>query len=232
MTFDGTNSWVLAEPGADAVVVVDPGPEHDGHRDRLLAAARGRPVAAILLTHGHGDHAGGARALAARCGAPVLAAGAGLADGQAHTIAGLRIEVLATPGHSADSLSFVLPADGAVLTGDTVLGRGTPAILEPGGSVAHMIGSLTAVRRAASAPGAVLLPGHGPVVRDPLARIDAALAARHARIRSVAAARSEVGDDPAALVAVLYPRLDPALRRVAESTTRAHLTYLDTRAPT
>lgn len=238
MTFDGTNSWVVSEPGGAAAVVVDPGPDDPGHIDRLLTAARSRgaTVAAILLTHRHGDHAAAARALAAQTGAPVLGWDPAYADqvlrgGELLDYDGLRVEVLATPGHSSDSLSFVLPADTAVLTGDTVLGRGSPAILHPEGTVGDMIRSLHAVRDRVSGAGAVVLPGHGPVVREPAHRIDRALCARRERLGSVAAARGgDDGGEPrsaAEIVAVLYPHLHPALRRAAESTVRAHLAHLD-----
>ena len=134
MTLDGTNTWVIAEPGSPSVVVVDPGPEDEEHLRRVLAAAVAgdRRVSAILLTHGHLDHSAGAARLAELSGAPVQAAdparrlGAeGFADGDVITAAGCELRVVATPGHSGDSVSLLLPADGALFTGDTVLGRGT-----------------------------------------------------------------------------------------------------------
>jgi glyoxylase-like metal-dependent hydrolase (beta-lactamase superfamily II) len=66
MTLDGTNTWVIAEPGSPSAVVVDPGPDDEGHLRRVLAAAVAgdRRVASILLTHGHADHSAGAARLA------------------------------------------------------------------------------------------------------------------------------------------------------------------------
>lgn len=63
MTLDGTNTWLLAEPDAHRAVVIDPGPDDDGHLSRVLgeAKARGLRIAQVLLTHGHPDHAAGAR---------------------------------------------------------------------------------------------------------------------------------------------------------------------------
>ena len=97
MTLDGTNTWVIAEPGSPSAVVVDPGPEDEGHLRRVHAAAVAgdRRVARILLTHGHLDHSAGAARLAELSGAPIQAAdpagrlGAeGFADGDVITAAG------------------------------------------------------------------------------------------------------------------------------------------------
>ena len=176
MTLDGTNTWLIAEPGSATAVVVDPGPDDEGHlrRVRALAAEAGRRVTRILLTHGHRDHSAGARRLAELTGAPVLAldpahrlGAEGLRPGDVVTAAGCEIRVIATPGHTADSVSLLVPADGAVLTGDTVLGRGTTMISRDG-SLGDYLGSLDRLRALAeSAPLAVLLPGHGPLVADP-----------------------------------------------------------------
>ena len=71
MTLDGTNTWLIAEPGSSSAVVVDPGPDDEGHLRRVHAAAVAgdRRVAKILLTHGHPDHSAGAARFAALTGA-------------------------------------------------------------------------------------------------------------------------------------------------------------------
>src|SRR6516162_4105061 len=143
LTLEGTNTWVVAEPDSPAVVVVDPGPEDEGHLTRVLdvASAGDRRVALIVLTHGHPDHAAGAARFAALSGAPVAAldpaqrlGSDGYAAGAVITAAGCAVRVVGTPGHSGDSLSLLLEADGALLTGDTVLGRGT-TVIGPDGSL-------------------------------------------------------------------------------------------------
>ena len=58
------------------------------------------------------------------------------------TTGGLELRVVSTPGHTADSLSFHLPADRAVLTGDTVLGRGTTMVAHPDGRLGDYLDSL------------------------------------------------------------------------------------------
>ena len=126
LTLDGTNTWVLRGPGSDEMVVVDPGPYGDEHIARIGDLGR---IALVLISHRHGDHTDAIDKLVDLTGAPVRSAGSGflrglsaeLTDGEVIDAAGLRITVLATPGHTADSVSFVL--DDAVLTADTVLGR-------------------------------------------------------------------------------------------------------------
>jgi glyoxylase-like metal-dependent hydrolase (beta-lactamase superfamily II) len=71
MTLEGTNTWVLREPHAARSVVVDPGPDNLTHLRRVAAVAG--PVAVVLLTHGHVDHAGGAKRFADLVRAPVRA---------------------------------------------------------------------------------------------------------------------------------------------------------------
>ena len=233
MTFNGTNSWVLHEPGRVGTVIVDPGPDDDGHLSALLSLAveQGGRVDAILLTHGHPDHWAGAAEMSRRTGAPVLATDprrgdTALAAGELE-FAGLRIEVFHTPGHSSDSTSFRLAADDVMLTGDTVLGRSAPTILDPDGRVDETIRSLRLLAEiVAASPATVMLPGHGPLVTDPGSTLALALAAREVRLRqhedSVRDGRgtvSEVADE-------LYGPFDERLRRPIEATVRAHLRYL------
>ncbi len=232
MTFDGTNSWVLHEPGRRGSVIVDPGPDDPGHLSALadLASDLGGHVEVIVLTHGHPDHFAGANTLARQVGAPVLAAspqrgdrviGPGDLD-----IAGLSISVIGTPGHSSDSLSFRLPADDAILTGDTVLGRSAPAILDPDGRVDQMIGSLELLRSMLDGGEPVMLPGHGPLVTDPAGQLELALSAREARLAQMADTVRDGYDTVAAIADRVYSPFDERIRRPIEATVRAHLRYL------
>jgi glyoxylase-like metal-dependent hydrolase (beta-lactamase superfamily II) len=235
MTLDGTNTWLIAEPGSAAAVVVDPGPDDEGHlrRVRALAEAAGRRVTRILLTHGHRDHSAGARRLAELTGAPVLAldpahrlGAEGLRPGDVVTAAGCEIHVIATPGHTADSVSLLVPADGAVLTGDTVLGRGTTMISRDG-SLGDYLGSLDRLRALAeSAPLTALLPGHGPLVADPAAKLEFYIAHRAERLAEVEAAIASGDRTPADIVARVYAAVDRGLWPFAEWSVRAQLAYL------
>ena len=121
MTLDGTNTWLLAEPGSDEVVVVDPGPLDEGHLQAVLRRVEesGRRVALTLLTHGHADRAESAGRFHELTGAPVRAFGRGHDDlwaGESISVGGLEILAVETPGHTSDSFSFVLPGDNTLLT--------------------------------------------------------------------------------------------------------------------
>src|SRR5487761_795506 len=183
MTFDGTNSWVLHEPGRRGSVIVDPGPDDPGHLSALveLALDQGGRVDAILLTHGHSDHSAGLRETARRTGAPVLGASSRWCDrvigGGPLDLGGLRVDAIPTPGHSSDSLSFHLPADESMVTGDTVLGRSAPAIMDPDGRVDQTIDSLSLIKELLADGEPLILPGHGPLVTDPRAVLAFALTA-------------------------------------------------------
>jgi glyoxylase-like metal-dependent hydrolase (beta-lactamase superfamily II) len=236
MTLDGTNTWVLRAPGSAHCVVVDPGPDDEAHLRRV---ARHGPVTEVLLTHGHPDHAAGARRFAELVGAPVHAVdpehrlgSEGLADGDVVTAAGLRIRVLATPGHTADSLCFRVDHDGAaaVLTGDTVLGRGSTMIAHPGGRLGDYLVSLR--RLAELPPGVTALPGHGPDLPDAGQAARAYLAHRAQRLEQVRAARemlrAQRGVEPEVrqIAEIVYAEVDPALWPAADVSVAAQLAYL------
>ncbi|HEU5471933.1 MAG TPA: MBL fold metallo-hydrolase [Actinophytocola sp.] len=229
MTLDGTNTWLLRGPGADRCVVVDPGTRDQSHLERVAAAAG--PVAVILITHHHGDHVGGASWLAERTGAPVRAFDAGLCrdadpltDGEVVAAAGLELAVRHTPGHTADSVCFAVGAGGvrAVLTGDTVLGRGTTVVFDLGA----YLDSLRAL--AAAEPGTLVLPGHGPELPDLAGTAAMYLAHREERLDQVRAALRRLGPDasPRAVVELVYADVDPSLWGPAEWSVRAQLDYL------
>ncbi|GAA2027340.1 MBL fold metallo-hydrolase [Catenulispora yoronensis] len=236
MTLDGTNTWLLAEPGAAAAIVVDPGPLDEGHLRTVLAAAEERElrIAQILITHGHFDHSEGAPRLAELTGAPVRAldprfrlGSEGLTGGDVLEVDGLRLDVVATPGHSGDSLCFVLPADRAVLTGDTVLGRGTTVVAHPDGRLADYLDSLHRLRAlTASAEVVTVLPGHGPVPADADAVVKFYLAHRDQRLAQVRAALAAGDRTAAEVVDRVYAEVDPAVRFAAEMSVRAQLEYL------
>lgn len=248
MTLDGTNSYLLRAPGAAGVVVVDPGPADAGHLEALAGAGL---VELVLVTHHHADHTESLRAFHEMTDAPVRAidpalcfGGAPLVDGERIFAAELEIDVIATPGHTADSVCFGLPADridaagvdsdarpgirGTVLTGDTILGRGTTIIADPDGALGPYLESLERLR-ALGTPGPVgVLPGHGPVLPDLAAICDAYLAHRAERLEQVRAALRQLGSDASvdAVTDLVYADTDASVRSAAEASVRAQLAYL------
>nr|WP_322760369.1 MBL fold metallo-hydrolase [Frankia sp. Cr2] len=254
MTLDGTNTWILRARGATGAVIVDPGPPQPRHLDAIVAAG---PVEMILLTHGHSDHSAGAAPLHALTNAPVRALDVthrlgdeGLAAGDVIVAAGVEIRVLATPGHTSDSLSFVLTGDHrtgpddtdgdgdrdtgcretdatddgvSVLTGDTILGRGTTVVAHPDGRLGDYLASL---RRLRELGDAMILPGHGPELASAGRVAEAYLRHREARLQAVRAAL-EAGDATAPeIVRRVYADVDPALWPAAELSVRAQVEYL------
>ncbi|MEV0320802.1 MBL fold metallo-hydrolase [Streptomyces sp. NPDC050658] len=236
MTLDGTNTWIVAEPDSDLAVVIDPGPLDDAHLQNVIATAEraGRRVALTLLTHGHPDHAEGAARFAELTGTkvraldPALRLGdEGLGAGDVVTTGGLELRVVPTPGHTADSLCFHLPADRSVLTGDTVLGRGTTVVAHPDGRLGDYLDSLRRLRSLTVDDGVhTVLPGHGPVLEDAQGAVDFYLAHRANRLAQVETAVENGYVKAADVVAHVYADVDRSLWPAAELSVRAQLDYL------
>lgn len=228
LTLEGTNTWVLRGRGSDELVVVDPGPDDGEHIARVAGLGR---VTLVLISHRHGDHTDGIDKLVERTGATVRSAGSGflrglgghLTDGEVIDAAGLKIKVMATPGHTADSLSFVL--DDAVLTADSVLGRGTTVIDKEDGSLAAYLESL---RRLRGLGARTVLPGHGPDLPNLEDVASGYLMHRHERLEQVRAALRDIGDDATArqVVEHVYVDVDEKLWDAAEWSVQAQLDYL------
>ncbi|WP_246036601.1 MBL fold metallo-hydrolase [Sinomonas susongensis] len=242
MSLEGTNSYVIsggssgqgatADGGRPGVVVVDPGPLDATHLQELAAAGR---VELVLITHHHSDHTEGAEEFHRITGAPVRALDRSLcfeapqlADGEVIEAAGVRIEVLATPGHTADSVSLLLPDDGdhgSVLTGDTILGRGTTVIAYPDGRLGDYLGSL---HRLETLGPKTVLPAHGPVLPDLGEIVRAYAAHREERLAQIRAALERLGAEApvGAVTDLVYADVDTSVRTAAETSVAAQLDYL------
>lgn len=244
MTLDGTNSYVLGAPGAGGVVVVDPGPALADHLAELAGAGT---VELILITHHHADHTAGSLELHRLTGAPVRAARADychaatpLHDGELIHAGGLTITVLATPGHSGDSLCFAVGAaqspDRLVLTGDTVLGQGSTVICYPDGNLTDYLRSLDKLRRwglehATAGHQVAALPGHGPVLADiavATAEYAEHRAQRLAQVRAALQALGAAGVEAsiAAVTEAVYGEVPANLQAAAQLSVAAQLHYL------
>ncbi|MGB3371929.1 MAG: MBL fold metallo-hydrolase [Rhodococcus sp. (in: high G+C Gram-positive bacteria)] len=228
MTLDGTNTWILRAPGSDDVVVVDPGPKDSAHLDAVAATGN---VVLALVTHRHRDHTAGLKRFHNKTGAPIRAmsdeyvfGSTTLTDGEVIEAAGLTVTVLATPGHTADSLSFVL--DDAILTGDTILGRGTTVLDPTDGTLADYLTTLD--RLEAVGAGKLALPGHGAEVADTAEVARFYRQHRHERLAQVKAALDEIGHDakPKQVVKHVYSDVDKKLWPAARMSVKAQLAYL------
>lgn len=253
MTLDGTNTWILSAPGdgpehpnyghhpsaqgrgewpGPDVVVVDPGPLDEAH---LQAVAATGTVVLILVTHRHGDHTDGIDRLHEITGAPVRAAlpefcrdsGEPLRDGDCILAAGVSIRVLATPGHTSDSVCFRLPHDEpeTVIAGDTVLGRGSTMIDHPDGSLGDYLRSLELLGQRS---GATVLPAHGAPLPDLQEVCEELTEHRLERLDQVREIVAGLGRDASveAITDAVYADVPAGVRRAAERSIAAQLAYL------
>ncbi|PVE19642.1 MBL fold metallo-hydrolase [Arthrobacter sp. Bz4] len=252
MSLEGTNSYLIAAPegevpgevpgeaagvaavetGQRPVVVVDPGPLDEEHLAALAGAGK---VELVLITHRHRDHTEASERFHQLTGAPVRAmdpdhchGGSQLVDGEEIFAAGVTIRVLATPGHTSDSVCFLLPDDGAtgsILTGDTILGRGTTIIDYPDGRLGPYLDSLA--KLSALGPARVL-PAHGPILPDLTAISRHYLRHRGERLDQIRAALADIGAGATVqnVTDVVYADVDGSVRRAAEASVAAQLDYL------
>jgi glyoxylase-like metal-dependent hydrolase (beta-lactamase superfamily II) len=231
MTLDGTNTWILRDPGEEFGIVIDPGPADEGH---LAKIAEHAPIGFVLITHGHPDHVEGARRLAEILGGkPVLAADPAhcvgvepLSPPESFANYGFLIDALDTSGHTRDSVCFLVERDGeqVMFTGDTILGRGTTVVAYPDGDLGDYLDSLDLL---SAYDGTPALPGHGPALADCAAAAHFYLAHRRARLEQVRQAVAEGATSPAAVVERVYADVDRSLWMAAEWSVRAQLAYLE-----
>ena len=223
-TLEGTNTWVV---GWGPSAVIDPGPQDEGHV-RAVARAAGR-VEAILITHGHPDHAPGAALLAELTGAKVLAAQPQpgqdrLSDGQVVEVGGAKLRAVPTPGHATDHVAFVEETEGALFTGDAVLGRGTTVVNPPDGDLFAYLRSL---HRMQQLHPRTIYPGHGPSVFDGKGKLEEYVAHRAMREQQVLDAIAGGQRTIAEMVPVIYAEYPPELHELAGRQVLAQLLKLE-----
>ena len=209
MTLEGTNTYIV---GRDPAVVIDPGPDIPEHIEAVRSAAEGRGgIGTVLLTHDDADHLAGVDLLGVQPERPD--------DGD--VVAGLT--AIATPGHAAEHLCFVL--EGAGFCGDLILGEGS-TIVGPrrlGGSLADYMRSLERLRELDLE---VLYPGHGPEIEDPTAKIAEYVEHRMMRERRLVAALDRGERSRAALLEEVWDDVPEELKPAAALAMEAHLEKL------
>lgn len=238
-----TNTYVL---GTGEAVLVDPGSPLDSENElleRALTAVRdqlGRRITAIWLTHHHPDHIGGVARLRSFLGVPVLAhprtaerlAGRGLTvdgelhDGQRIVLAGdppLSVCVVHTPGHARGHLCFLEETWRSALVGDLVAGLGTIVIDPPEGDMDDYLGSL---EKLASLRPRTLFPGHGPAIKNAVAKLREYVDHRLWRERRVLDAWSRGMRSPGEMLPTVYDDVPKEAHPLAERQILAHLERL------
>jgi glyoxylase-like metal-dependent hydrolase (beta-lactamase superfamily II) len=248
MTEQGTNTYLIGETDL-AVIDPGPMSEAHLHAI-LAAVGPSQRISTILVTHSHLDHSPLAHPLAAATGAPVLAAGPSnwgrsqamkaladggligggegvddafvpdeqIADGDQIEGDGWQIDVIATPGHMANHLSFAW--NGALFSGDLVMGWATSLISPPDGDMTAFYASLS---RLQTREDQIYYPGHGAPISDPRARCAELMAHRQAREAQILAALETAPADTSRLAQLIYTDTPAALLPAAERNILAHL---------
>ena len=235
MTGPGTNTYLVGGDGED-VVVIDPGPDDDGHLDEIAAAGAGR-IRWIVVTHTHPDHSPGAEPLRQRLPDPAQVAVLGyeardgfepdqpIGDGHTIRAGGATLRAVHTPGHAGNHLCYLLEEEALLFSGDHIMNGSTVVIGPPDGDMAIYLESLARVR--ALGPRAIA-PAHGGLITEPEAKVDEYVRHRLEREEKVAAALARAGAAVTLheLVPVVYADVDEARFPIARRSLWAHLRKL------
>lgn len=236
MTGPGTNTYLI---GNEEIAVVDPGPTTPEHIDAIIAAANGKKISRIFVTHTHSDHSPGAQPLAEATGAEIIgwSAPQGFAQdksfspgyspkhGELFVSEEFTVEIIHTPGHASNHLCFLLREEQLLFTGDHIMEGSTVVIMPPDGDMADYLDSLTMLK---SYPIAQFAPGHGNLVDEPFALVDATVAHRLKREAKIVAAMEKAAQATVKeLVKIAYDDTPEYLHKLAEHSLLAHLLKLE-----
>lgn len=243
-TFTGTVSYIV---GRGKVAIIDPGPTNEAHAQALLDAVRGETVTHILVTHTHNDHSPGVARIKAATGATVYAEGPHRASRPAYasetraTESGgdwdfrpdrilkdgdivegddWRLEVVATPGHTANHIAFAWPERKLMFIGDHVMGWSTSIVAPPDGSMVDYMASL---EKLAQRDEQLYFSGHGPEIPDAVRFVKFLIRHRKAREASILHRLAKGDADIPTIVRASYIGIDPRLVNAAGYSVLAHL---------
>jgi glyoxylase-like metal-dependent hydrolase (beta-lactamase superfamily II) len=243
-TFKGTVSYIV---GRGKVAIVDPGPDDDAHIGAILDAVANETVTHIFVTHTHRDHSPAVPAIKAATGAIVYAEGphraarplhigehnpldasadhdfrpdVALMDGEIVAGDGWTIEAVATPGHTANHMSYALKEKNVLFAGDHIMAWATSIVAPPDGAMSDYMASLS---KLAQRREEIYFPGHGPAIADASRFVNYYILHRKAREASILHRLSKSATDIPTLVRAIYIGIDPRLTGAAGLSVLAHL---------
>ncbi len=248
-TFRGTNTYLI---GTGSLAIIDPGPDDEIHRGAILAAANGRPITDIFITHAHRDHIDGAERLKAKTGAKTYAfgrsasavatlasspSGKGFVNGRFVPDVHLKhgdhvanddwdIEALHTPGHAPDHVCFALSGRRILFSGDHVMAWNTTVIAPPEGHMADYMGSLAQLLERNDR---LYLPGHGGRLEEPQRMVKAYLIHRRMREQEILEVIRTGSSTIQQIVPIVYRGLESHLLLAATLSVQAHVEHLISR---
>lgn len=235
----GYTSIYLVGPKGGQSLAIDSGEAFERYRWFLrgyLAAIEQAEIGIAAITHHHADHSGNLKWVKELLGAEISIPKNGrsllrgripaevnaLSDGDVIDLGGgVRVQVIATPGHSIDSISYYIEEEGVLFTGDTLLGSSTTTVRDLGPY-------RRSLERLLALPNLkVICPGHGKIVNDPRERLQMYIKHRNDReqqiLKAMAGGKQLTSWD---IMLQVYGDLNPRLRRAADGNVRSHLAQL------
>lgn len=245
-TYLGTGTYIV---GSGTVAIIDPGPDDDAHLDAILSASEGETVSHIVVTHTHKDHSPLAVRLQEATGAEVTgcaplvivddgprsdAAFDGsytpdrvLKDGESVAGPGWTLTAVHTPGHTSNHLCFALEEEGALFSGDHIMGWSTTVVSPPDGDMTAYMESLD---KLLAREDRIYYPTHGEPVENPRRLVRGYKTHRRQREAQILDLLAEGPRRISEMVRIMYAMVNKALHPAAGRSVLAHLIDLERRA--